>query len=120
MSRVSHTANLVAAASPARCIDVVREFLLSKGMEMRHDIDEEIEGYGGSPFITRRIGGWMANSAKLPIWVRIYCQPVSDRATSVILVLEEALAREMIDQKFEERYQRGFRELLRGLETLLS
>ncbi len=120
MVKVSHSVSFVTTASPARCISLARRLLSDNGTGGRHGIDQEIEGYPGSAFQTRLFDGWLESSAKLPMWVRIYCQPAPNGVTSVILVLEEALAQEVVDQRLADCYQRAFRELADGLESILS
>jgi len=116
VSRVSRTLSFTLAEDPAGCIDMLRQYLLKGGMKVRHEIDQEIEGYQGSQFITRVIGGWLPGPRTLPIWACIYCQPLPNGTTSVRLALEEALASEAIDDQLREHYNAGFRELLGGLD----
>ena len=116
MGRVALTKTLRMSEDPGQCIDQIRRSLLSHGVELRHGIDHEIEGYPGSKFETRLIGGWLTDGNRLPVWVRIYCAADPRGSTKAKIVLEEALAAESLESAEKRRYRSSFRKLLSALE----
>ena len=115
MGRIALSKTLHMTDGPDQCIDAIRRYLLDHGLELRHGIDQEIEGYPGSRYETRLIGGWLLEGSRLPVWVRIYCDAGPRGSTNARVVIEEALAAAALEGEQKRSYKSSFRKLLNAL-----
>lgn len=88
-------------------------------MKIVADDEGTLHAKQGSQAVTRLLGGWFVNSAKLPKAVTIAFSP-SGEATEVTAHIEESLGFGLLDPKFKKKYETYFASWMTGLRSALT